>query len=222
MGLFFDRFTREPKKEIDKNAPPKKGIALFFTVLKREFWGICVLNLLFILFSLPVVTIPAAITAMSKVVSLMLMDKPVYIFSEFIGSLKADWKRATAVGFVYFPLIAAALYGQFIYAYAMEIYFMHIAALLLCALLVAAGFYVFPMIAILDISIVELLRNSILLTFLRFHYNLLVLFILAALVYGVLMLFPTSVFIVLLIFFSLTNLITTFCAYTGIKKYVLK
>jgi hypothetical protein len=36
------------------------------------------------------------------------------------------------------------------------------------------------------------------------------------------MFLPPTLMAVLLIFFALSNLITTFCAYTGLKKHVIK
>ena len=222
MGLFFNRFTREPKKEIDVNAPPKQGIALFFSVLLHEFWELIKLNLIFILFCLPVVTIPIAITAMSKVILLMLMDKPFFVFGEFIAAFKAEWKRATVAGLVFFLSLAAALYGVLVYAYIMEIFFLHSCAIMLCIIFITAGFYLFPMLALLDIGLKGAFKNAALLVLLRLPYNFLTLLTVASLLLLILIFFPTSIMLVFLIFFALINLITTFCAYTGIKKFVIK
>lgn len=47
----FDYTT--PGPGVDKNAPPKKGIALFGDILQRRFWKMVSLNLIYLLFSIP-------------------------------------------------------------------------------------------------------------------------------------------------------------------------
>jgi len=222
MGYFFDRYTREPKKELDLDAPPKQGFALFFDVLKRELWELVKLNLVFILFCLPLITIPAALAAMSKVVMLMFMDRPIYVFSEFFTSFRAEWKRATIAGLIFSLLLAVTLFGQFIYAYIMENFFLQSFAMLVCVVFITAGFYLFPMLAMLDIGLRGAFKNALLLVFLRMPQNILTLLAVAILMSCALIFFPASILLALLILFSLANFITTFCAYTGLKKYVLK
>jgi len=222
MGIFNNWYTREPRKELDLNAPPKTGLALFFSVLWRELWELCKLNLVFLLFCIPVVTIPAAITSMSRVIMLMLMDRPVYVFSEFLETFKKEWKRASAAGLPFFLLVAFTLVGQYIYSSVMGLYALQIATLLLCALLIMAGFYLFPMLAMLDVDLRGVIKNAVLLTFLRLPYNLLALLAVGAITFLILLLFPSSILIIIPIYFSLTNFITTFCAYTGLKKFVFK
>ena len=57
-GLFnlFPDFAKNGPG-IDKDAPPKTGLALFIDIYRREWWNIFKLNLLFLLFCIPVVTI---------------------------------------------------------------------------------------------------------------------------------------------------------------------
>ena len=47
----FDYNT--PGPGIDKDAPPKKGLALFWDILYRRFWKLVSVNLLYLLFSIP-------------------------------------------------------------------------------------------------------------------------------------------------------------------------
>lgn len=47
----FDYTT--PGPGVEKDAPPKKGIALFWDILYRRFWKMVSLNLLYLLFSVP-------------------------------------------------------------------------------------------------------------------------------------------------------------------------
>ena len=222
MGLLDKWYNREPKKEIEKNAPPKQGIALFFTVFWRDFWELCKLNLILILFCIPVVTIPAAITAMNKITMFMFMDKPVYTFSDYIAAFKAEWKRATAVGLIYFPALAITVFGQYFYSAMMTSFLLYAISMLACAVVLIVGFYLFPMLAVLDMNIKGIFKNAVLLTFLRMPQNVLTLIIVVLLTLFVWMFLPPTILAVLLIFFALTGFITTFCAYTGLNKFVIK
>ena len=68
----------EPKKDtpgIAKDAPQKKGFARYFEILWREFFPLIKLNLLFIISCLPIVTIPAALTAMNRITVTMVRDR---------------------------------------------------------------------------------------------------------------------------------------------------
>ncbi|MGN6685593.1 MAG: hypothetical protein ACTHKD_16450, partial [Devosia sp.] len=65
---------------VDRNAPPKHGLALLVDVIRREWWMLIQLNLLYILFALPLLTLPAAQIAASRVTALMLEDRPVYLW----------------------------------------------------------------------------------------------------------------------------------------------
>lgn len=56
MGI-FNRDYNKPGKGIDKNAPKKKGLNLFYDTYFRKFWDIIKLNLLFLVTSLPALAI---------------------------------------------------------------------------------------------------------------------------------------------------------------------
>ena len=222
MGFLNDWYNKEPKAEIKEDETPKQGAALFFDVLRREFWGICKLNLIFILFCIPVVTIPTALTAMSRVMMFMIMDKHVNPFADFLAAFKAEWKRATVAGLVYFPLLALTVFGLYFYANVVENYILYTLSILACVGVLIVGFYLFPILAAIDLKLKEIFKNAVLLTFARIPQNVLALIIVAALTFLVVAFLPPTIFVVLFIFFALFGLITTFCAYTGLKKHVIK
>lgn len=222
MNIFKNWYGREPKREIRKDTPPKEGIALFFDVLLRQFWELCKLNLVFILFCLPVVTIPAASAAMSRIVFMMLMDRPVYVYSGFMAAFKAEWRRASLAGLIYFPVLGATVFGQYYCLNVSGNVFLYCILMLACALTLMAGFYLFPMLAMLDMGLKGIFRNAILMTFLRMPQNILALIPVALFALAVWLFLPPAIMALIMVFFSLSGLITNFCAYTGLKKYVFK
>jgi len=56
MGFFGGGFTKEGPG-VDKNAPKKKGIFLYIEIFIRKFWKIVQLNLLYTLFSIPMLVL---------------------------------------------------------------------------------------------------------------------------------------------------------------------
>ncbi|MBQ8301428.1 MAG: DUF624 domain-containing protein [Clostridia bacterium] len=52
MGIFNSNYSK-PGPGIDKNAPKKKGLALFYEIFFRKFWKLIQLNLLYILTLIP-------------------------------------------------------------------------------------------------------------------------------------------------------------------------
>ena len=56
MGLFNVNYNK-PGKGIDKDAPKKKGLNLFYDIYFRKFWDIIKLNLLYLVTSLPCLVI---------------------------------------------------------------------------------------------------------------------------------------------------------------------
>jgi len=225
MGLFNQNFLKQPKSEITKDTPPKLGLALFFSVFFNEFWALVRLNLLFLLFCIPIVTIPAALTAMSKITLLMLRDKNVYLWTDFTKCFKEEFKKSLLIGVLLFVLIALSVLGLYFYdsviggfggvlIKGVEIALLGVAFL--------AGSYIFPMIAITYLDIRIILKNALILTVLRLPLNLLALVLCALLILLCYIFLPLSLIIVVFLLFSLMNLITTFCAYSGLKKYILK
>ena len=97
MKWFTAAFTREGPG-VDRNAPPKTGFALLADVVARNWWELVQLNLLTLLFSLPVVTLPAALVAAARICGLMLADTPVYLGRDFLEAFRSRFRAATLLG----------------------------------------------------------------------------------------------------------------------------
>lgn len=98
---------------VDRNAPPRRGLALLADVVRREWWMLIQLNLLYILFALPLVTLPAAQIAASRVTALMLEDRPVYLWRDFWEAFRSRFWRASALGLVIVAALATGAYATF-------------------------------------------------------------------------------------------------------------
>ena len=92
---WLEAFWTKEGKGIPKDAPKKTGVPLFAEIIAREWWELVKLNLLFLLFSLPLVTLPAALFATGTICRMMAEDRPVYLLRDFLEALRARALRAT-------------------------------------------------------------------------------------------------------------------------------
>lgn len=219
----------EPKKDtpgIEKNAPKKKGFALFLDILWREFWGILKLNLLFLVSCIPVVTIPAAITAMNRITVTMVRDRNYFMMTDYWKAFKQDFGKSLLGGIVL--LIALALFGLSTWFYYMLSQsagklFLILAGCSLCLLLTAyfVSLYFFPMLAMVELDLKHLLINSCVLSYSCIKRTLPAALITLAITLTCVGLLPFSMVYIAVILFSLNSLISNFFIVKPIEEHVL-
>lgn len=83
-----------PEPECGKAAPKKTGPARFLELAGKQYAGLLVVNVLFLLGCLPAVTIPLSLFAMNRVVRRMVLDQPVRCARDYWDSFRRDWRRA--------------------------------------------------------------------------------------------------------------------------------
>lgn len=141
MALFNNYESAGPG--IAKNAPKKKGVALFFDIIFRKFWKITGLNMLFFIFFIPVVAaLPAvyyidrpeislavlavlfviftvnigpAIAGMTKVLRLFLLERHSFVARDFFRGYRQNFKKATIIGIVDVIVLISVLAGYNVY-----------------------------------------------------------------------------------------------------------
>lgn len=127
LGLFFKDYE-SAGSGISKNAPKKKGFALFFEITGRKFWRLAGLNFLYFLFFIPLMlilpvisyvssagigialivlllltfafTIGPATAGMVKVLRCFLIEKHTYICRDFFRGFRSNFKYASVIGFI--------------------------------------------------------------------------------------------------------------------------
>lgn len=219
MGFFFNHFEQEGPG-IDKDLPPKQGFNLFIDVLIREFWNLCKLNLIFILFCLPIVTIFPACAAFTKVIILMIRDEPQDIFSEFKHTFLTECKRSYLMGLglsLTFFLVLSALIFYYRYSPAL---FCLCFAFFFYLLMVAS--YLFPQAVCLQLDWKQLIRNCLVLPFLSPIRTFFSVTIFLFFFFIQLLLFPISIWFILAFGISLSVYPSLFLSWESIKRFVLK
>ncbi|TCT31746.1 DUF624 domain-containing protein [Martelella mediterranea] len=100
---------------IPKNAPKKKGLALFAFILVREAWDLFKLNILMLVCSIPVVTAPAALAAGMSIANVMIEDDNVWLWRDFRRAFARHFWPATGWGLLAAAVLGLAGYAVYIY-----------------------------------------------------------------------------------------------------------
>ena len=100
MGFLKPNFEKEGKG-VSKDTPEKTGFALFVDTLIREFWNLIKLNFLFLLFSIPIITIPASFAALTNVSMKIARQQHIFVFYDFKESFKKNWKQSSLLGIIF-------------------------------------------------------------------------------------------------------------------------
>jgi uncharacterized membrane protein YesL len=213
MSWFKPRWIKDGPG-IDRNAPPKQGLALLLDVIARNWWELIQLNLLVILFSLPLVTLPAALVAAARICVLMLEDRPVYLGRDFLEAFRGRFLRATLLGLLIIAAIGIALFAAstFLAAarenLAFALPFTISAATALFAAIAAA--YAVTLLALRDQPLASLLKRALLGALARPLPALGALAVVATLWVLHILFYPASIFMPAVVNFSFGMLAVTF------------
>lgn len=201
---------------IDKDIPRLTGLALFFDILKREWWELVKLNLLFLIASLPLVTIPAATFAMARVSRSIVSDENTYLLRDFVEAFRHYAWRGTVLMLAGAAVTAASTYAVITYAkavpdtliYSLPLAISVVMTLFIC--LIAA--YAIVLTVTCDLSLLTVLRQAALLALVKPLPMLAALAFVAALWLGHILFYPVSVFMPATINFSLGIFAVCFAA----------
>ena len=84
---------RKDRPDLERSAIRKRGFVGYMDMLWREFFELLKLNLLFVLSCVPIITIPAALTAMHRITSVMVRDENHFLWPDYWKAFRRDfWK----------------------------------------------------------------------------------------------------------------------------------
>jgi uncharacterized membrane protein YesL len=213
MNWITHHLTREGPG-VPRHAPPKKGLALLGAVIAREGWTLIELNLLYVLFSLPLVTIPAAQVATTRVVVLMLEDRNIYLLRDFWETFRDRFWRATAFGVGNLAVLALAACSGYAFLQAARAELMFAVPLAVCAatavFVAIAAAHGFALLALSDLPLGALVRLSLLGALARPLPALAGFGVVALLWLAHVAFYPASIFMPAMLNFSFGTLAVTF------------
>ena len=167
--MFFKSYYN-PGPGIDKDAPPKKGLALYIELITVDFWGFISLNMLYVICCLPVLTIGGATIAYTELCCKLLRREHVFVFSDFFGSFRNNFKKGILLSLVLLLILFDLLiiYTNVVSYMDTELsagiaVFWAIAGIL-SILLTSLIAYLVPIIANLELDFLFQLKNAFILT----------------------------------------------------------
>lgn len=224
MNLYRALYEGNPRREARPDGPRPKGLKLLWYVFSRNWWLLIKLNILFWLCCLPLVTIPAALKAMSRICVDLLRGEHGDLWRDWWAAFRGGFLRTTAAGALMALLLFALGSGVRFYGTAMaENGLLALPAVLLLvamAVLVMALFSLFPLLEFSELRLGEMVRSALLLVLVRLPQNLAALGVLIVLAVGYVLAFPWSSFVLGAIALSLFWLVACYTAWPGLEKYV--
>ena len=142
---------------------PQAGSARVFYLLWTHIWKLIRVNLLFLVFSIPIVTLPAALCAMNRVLIKLVREGNVLLWEEFRDEFKGDFLRSLPLGLLFGGLLFVSYYllslgmgnlGSFVGLVILAL------GLLVLVYALGRGGYAFLMRAMFDLSTGDLLKNA--------------------------------------------------------------
>jgi uncharacterized membrane protein YesL len=224
-GLFgFFDYTK-PGKGVEKDEPRRSRFALFWVLLQRKFWQLVQLNVMYIIFCIPIVTIGPATAGLTYVLRQFSNERPVFLFSDFWDSLRLNWKQS----FV-FSLIQAVF--VFIMSTSMMYYFsgaqentwMFVPfgfCVIVSVFATFASFYVYLLIVTIDLKLSAIIKNALIFSVLGFKRNFITLFFLSLVFIVIYLWWPLTIMPIALIFISLAGFIICFNSFPLVQRYAI-
>lgn len=202
---------------IPKNAPKKTGLALFAEIFAREWWEMVKLNILFILASLLVITIPAAIAATARISVAFVEDRNIYLLRDFTEAFTRYFVRATLWGLAFTAAVGLGIYAIAIYAAGAQNNLMFAVpltvALFATVFILVVACHLVVLMVMCDMSALRLLRLAAIASLIRPLPALGALLFVAALWLAHIAFYPVSVFMPATLNFSLGMFAIAFAAY---------
>ncbi len=222
MGLFYNYETAGPG--VSKHEK-KKPFFRFWELFFNKFGTFFLINMVYFLFCIPIVTIGPATAAMTAMMRNIYLEQPQFIFHDFWILFKKNFKQSIIIGIVdvaaivgciitivYYPVIPeddTATKVMFGLSTAAEVIFLMM------------NFYIYPQIAVLELKFGQIVSNSLILVFTNPLGEIIALACFvgyATLIYN----FPL-IMAILLPFVPLAWLafISFFCCYPAVQKYLI-
>ena len=236
MAGFFGLFNYEKEGPgISKDAPKKKTFVVFFETFFRNFWKFIVINLVYGIISLPVLTNGLAAAGITNVTRNIARDKHSFGTSDFLETISKNWKQALPAGIIntlIYIILSFDIY--FFYTASEGIMFTIGLGISLCMLFVftVMQYYIWTLIITFNFKLKQVYKNSFKFVFINMKMNLLCFFAIL-LVYAVniavifllqsyfLVVITFELLIYILTFPSFRYLLVQFCTCPSIKKYII-
>lgn len=225
MSIFRDRTNRRSPGEGTGKPVPSEGVGRYFSLIGLHFGKLVGLNLLFIVFSIPVVTIPAALCGVNRVCMKLIREGNVFLWEEFFSEFKFSFKKSLILGILFAFLLFVGYYLMSLGLTNAEFLFWYLAFWALGILAAAAGLcwgaYAFALTPLLELKTKNLLKDAFSLVMIQPGRALGVAGVNLAAALVAAAFYPLSLILLALCWFSLTQYTVCFLVNTVAQKYII-
>jgi uncharacterized membrane protein YesL len=223
MGLFDNAYQH---KGVLKTPHEKKGFFKFWEVYGRHMWKLLEVNLLYLLFCLPVITIGPATAAMTKVCRNYSQERNVFLLADFWDSFKKNLKQGLVMSVIDIIFICGFIVGvptYYAWAQANPMIYVPFFISLMCMLtFIMMHFYIYIMISSTNLKMWQILKNSFYLVALDLKASLWTLLVYFVVVFTCYAFMPASLFVIIFWPFSFLCFVSCFNCYPVVRKHVIQ
>lgn len=227
MGL-FNQYMKEGKGVKKDERTPRP--ILFFQIYFRKFWNLIILNMIYVLFCIPVVTIGPATAGMTKILRNYAREEHAFVWGDFIETFKKNFKQSFLYSVVDF-LVTGFLVLDLLSVWNVPnriIMILSTAAILLSfTIWCFMRYYIYTMMITFRLTFRQLLKNAFIFCWAGFIRNLFltIFLVISGILTAYIVYITQNVVLLILIFFTLwfsfTGLLTNFMVYPLIKKHMI-
>ena len=234
LGGFFGLFDyNKAGAGVSKNAPKKRRLFLFFEIYFRRFWKLILLNILYFVFCIPIITIGPATSGFVFVLRNFSQERHADVVSDFFSAFRKNFKQSFLMGiidFIFVVLMSVSIYFYFMRSADNSfLYFPLIICISMTIIFIMMHFYIHLMIVTLDLKLKPILKNAFFLSFLGIKTNAITFLLLIVLNFPLILLpftmeiaaIPLLLMFVAIFPLSLSGFIICFNSYQYIQKFVI-
>ncbi len=161
-------FSTVMQKEGKGHAAPSSGWARAGVMALTHFWKLIAVNTLFVVFSLPIVTLPAALTALNRVCVIIYRDGNIFLWHEFRKEFCRSFVRSLVPGCGFALLLSGGYFfmslGNGNPAQGFVTLLFWSLGILMTVTALVTGEYFFVLISILEIRNYDAWKNAMILS----------------------------------------------------------
>lgn len=195
----------------------------FFFLLNNNFWKLMRVNLLFVLFSIPIITIPAAAGGIARVTGKLVRDGYCFVWDEFWDEFKKGFGAYLLEAVCCLVIFAIGIGLIYLYSKTQSVLgiALFVIGLLIIALSVICFIYAITINANIDLPPAAVMKDALILSFAYGGRNFLIFACLTALSFISWMFFPYSAVFLLLIVFAIVSLAISMILEDPIYKHII-
>ena len=217
--------TKKSRKTKPDFSLPQSGWKRTSILYTENFFELIKLSLIFILFSLPIFTVFASITAINYVISKIINDRLVFIWDDFLKAFKSNFLRSTLYGILSSVIFVLLMLGWNIsnqitalpslFQMILKVFYIFIGIVLILHTV-----YFYSIQAWIDLPFRSVLRNAILIQFVAYKTTLKIFLILIVVIPFIWIFRPITYFLIPFFSATIVFLINSY-AMQPIQKYLI-